>query len=391
MQKIRLGVMFGGKSTEHEIAILSALQVMAAADKEKYEIIPVYISKEGQWYSGEALLELEAYKNIDVLLSKCEKVILSPNCNDYKLLGEAKGFFNKVTEIPLDVALPVMHGAHGEDGCLQGLLELTGLPYAGPGVLAAACGMDKIAMKALFQAENLPQVPYMSFSARQWQEYREAICEKIEETLGYPVIVKPADLGSSIGISRADDREAMVDALDLAATFTRRLLVEKCIVKLREINCSVLGDCDSAQASPCEEPVTSNEILTYGDKYMSGGKGKGMSGATRRIPADLPAEVAANIQELALCAFQAVDGSGVSRIDFIMDNDTGEIFVNEINTIPGSLSFYLWEAAGKPFNELVDDLVDIALRRQRRKASLVYSFEGNILAVGSGLKGGIKK
>ena len=391
MQKIRLAVMFGGKSTEHEIAIVSALQAIAAADKEKYDVIPIYISKDGQWYTGDALLDLEEYKKLDNLLAKCQKVILSCNANDYKLRGTTRGgLFSKPLEIPIDVVLPVMHGAHGEDGCLQGLLELADLPYAGPGVLGAACGMDKIAMKALLKAEELPLLPYLSFTARQWQEYQEGIVAKIEENLGYPVIVKPADLGSSIGISRADNKETLIDALELAATFSRRFLVEHCVANLREINCSVLGDSDGAKASVCEEPVTTNELLTYDDKYKSGGKGKGMSGATRQIPADLSPEVAARIQELALCTFQAVDGSGVSRIDFIIDKDTEEIFVNEINTIPGSLSFYLWEASGKNFAELIDDLVTLALKRQREKAALTYSFDGNILA-GGGLKGGLKK
>ncbi len=388
--KIRLGVCFGGISLEHEISILSALQAIAAVDKEKYEIIPIYISKQGKWYTGDPLLDLENYKDIDAMLADCREVTLSPGQGAKLMAAKTKAFKNPLVS-ELDVVLPVMHGAQGEDGCMQGLFELAGVPYAGPGVLAAAVGMDKIMMKAVLKDAGIPVVPQAVFSGRDWAEARAEVIEYVERSLPYPVIVKPANLGSSVGVGKAANRAELEEAIDLATSFSRRILVEEMIVDLRELNCAVLGMDGDAEASVCEEPVTAGAFLSYEDKYMSGGKGKGMSGAQRQIPANIPDELAKEVQELARRAFIALDGHGVARIDFLYDQKRQRLYVNEINTIPGSLSFYLWEAAGRSFSQLIDELLRLALRRQRDKEQLTTSYSVNILSMSGGSKAGIKK
>ena len=400
MQKIRVGFIYGGRSVEHEISIVSALQAIAAIDREKYDVIPLYITKEGAWYSGSALLELAAYKDMPALLAKAQPVIPNVNANKAAFYIPKTGFLAKWEEIKLDVYFPVIHGSHGEDGCLQGFLELTNLPYVGPGVLGAALGMDKIAMKAVLKDAGLPMPLYTWFYAYEWAADAEALLDRIEGELGYPVIVKPANLGSSVGIAIAENRLGLQDALDFAAQFTGRLLVEKVVPNLREFNCAVLGMPQEVTVSLCEEPVRGQGFLTYQDKYMGGGKGGaaavktagaktnaakstpsgGMSSLSRQVPADISAELTQKIQDLAKAAFIALDGCGVARIDFLYDDEAQNLYVNEINTIPGSLSFYLWEPAGKNFGQLVEDLLQIAWKRQREKAQITYSYEGNILA-----------
>ncbi len=390
MQKIRLGVIFGGPSVEHEIAIISACQAMAALDTEKYEVVPIFITKKGLWYTGEALKEVSNYAALENLLKQCQQVSMTANRGEHKLIIPKKGFFGKEQEIAIDVMVPVMHGAHGEDGCLQGLLELMNIPYTGPGVLGAAVGMDKVMMKAVLRGAGVPVIDGIFFTAEEWYSEREETLNEAERKLGYPVIVKPANLGSSVGISKAEDRDGLAAALDYAATFTGRLLVEHCVTNMREINCSVLGGNGKAKTSVCEEPITSSEILTYADKYMGGSKGtkgsggakgsKGMSGSRRQIPADLSEEMSAAMRDLAKRSFIALDGSGVCRVDMILDVDQNQIYVNEVNTIPGSLSFYLWEATGMNFTELMDELIQLALKRQRIKESHNFSFDTNILA-----------
>ena len=413
MQKIRLGVLYGGPSVEHEIAVISAVQAMsAAAESQKYELVPVYISKDGLWYTGPELLDMAAYADLPRLLAKCRQVHMQADRGAHKLVARGKGLFAKTLEVSLDVILPVMHGAHGEDGCLQGFLELLNIPYAGPGVLAAAVGMDKIMMKNVLAANDLPVLPAIWFTADEWFANRQSKLRLAEEKLGWPIIVKPANLGSSVGISRAENADELAAALDEAAGFSNRLLLETCLTDLREINCSVLGYGSKIRASVCEEPLTDNAFLTYQDKYMAGngksskgvgmkmaggakmagakgGQG-GMSDARRQVPADLSPEQATELQELAQRAFVALDGCGVSRVDLLLDKTTGRSYINEINTIPGSLSFYLWQASGLDFAGLIDELVESALWRQRSKAKLTYSYDTNILAGMAGASGGIK-
>jgi D-alanine-D-alanine ligase len=394
--KIKLAIVFGGKSPEHEISVISALQTAHAADRSKYDIVPIYITKKGVWYSGEPLLNLENFKNTDLLLSQCEKIWITANSDENALYKyPVKTFFGKETFFQnIDVVLPVLHGAHGEDGAIQGLFELMNIPYGGCNVLSSAIGMDKIAMKIMYRALGLPLVDFNHFFSSDWIKNAAEILDNAEKTLGYPVIVKPADLGSSIGISKAKNRTELQESIDNAVQFSRKVLIEKAITNLKEVNCSVLGDYESAVPSICEEPVNqSDKILTYNEKYVNQGGKKGSEGMAtlkRRIPADIPTDMMRAIQAMAVKGFQGTDCSGVARIDFLIDMDNNEVFVNEINTIPGSLSFYLWEKTGVDFSALVDRLVKLAQKKHREKNNLNFSFDQNIFNLKGAKLGGKK-
>lgn len=387
--KTNVGVFFGGRSTEHEISVISASQAMSAINKDKYDVTPIYISKQGKWYTGEALLDIANYKDIPSLLKKVEEVYMAPQYGDYNLYRVKKPMFGSAVLTTLDVVIPVLHGTNCEDGIFEGVLETIGIPYAGCNTLSSANGMDKITMKMILQACDIPVVDYVWFTDKQWFSQRDALIEKIESKLGYPVIVKPANLGSSVGIGRAINREQLIEKIDGAEIYSTRIIVEHMVEELQEINCSVLGDCDEYRTSVCEEPIKSGEILSYEDKYMGGSKGaKGMQASQKRIPAELPDEVTKRIQFLAGETFRVLSCHGVSRVDVIIDRSNGNIYVNEINTIPGSLSFYLWEATGIPFDKLMDTLVDLALKRKRESGMKTVSYDHNIFNLGAGVKGG---
>ena len=387
--KTNVGVFFGGRSTEHEISVISASQAMSAINKDKYDVTPIYISKQGKWYTGEALLDIANYKDIPSLLKKVEEVYMAPQYGDYNLYRVKKPMFGSAVLTTLDVVIPVLHGTNCEDGIFEGVLETIGIPYAGCNTLSSANGMDKITMKMILQACDIPVVDYVWFTDKQWFSQRDALIEKIESKLGYPVIVKPANLGSSVGIGRAVNREQLIEKIDGAEIYSTRIIVEHMVEELQEINCSVLGDCDEYRTSVCEEPIKSGEILSYEDKYMGGSKGaKGMQASQKRIPAELPDEVTKRIQFLAGETFRVLSCHGVSRVDVIIDRSNGNIYVNEINTIPGSLSFYLWEATGIPFDKLMDTLVDLALKRKRESGMKTVSYDHNIFNLGVGVKGG---
>lgn len=384
--KINVGVFFGGKSVEHEVSVISALQVINALDKEKYNVIPVYISKEGIFYSGNVLLDIENFKEIKTMLQKAERVVIVNEGAAYVLL-KYNAILGKKVLANLDVAVPIMHGTYGEDGAIQGYFEMIGIPYTGCNVLASALGMDKIASKKILKAADLPIIDYMWFYSREWIQDAEAVMQKIENKLVYPVIVKPANLGSSVGVSKANNRDELEEAIELAKRFAHQIIVEKMVVQLKEINCSVIGDSEQVEATVCEEPIGSSEVLSYQDKYMKGSKG--MGGSMRKMPAEIPTKLTAEIQDLAKRTFLALGCSGVARVDFLIDNDSNQVYVNEINTIPGSLAFYLWEATGKSFAKLMDDLVNIALKAKREKDELYFTFGSNLLSQSS--IGGIKK
>ena len=391
--KTNIGVFFGGRSTEHEISCISANQAMHAIDTDKFDITPIYITKDGQWYTGEALLDIKEYRDIPALLKKCTPVHMRPVYGDYNVYAEKHGFMKSGVAplTTLDVVIPVLHGSNGEDGIFEGVLQSIGIPFAGCDVLASANGMDKITMKMILAADGIPVVDYVWFTDKQWFKQRDQLIARIEDKLGYPVIVKPANLGSSVGISRADNRQALIDKVNEAEKYSRRIIVEHLVEQLQEINCSVLGDCDDYRTSVLEEPIKSGEILSYQDKYMGGTKGaKGMQASQKRIPADLPKDVTERIQFLAGETFRVLSCHGVSRVDMIVDRADGSIYVNEINTIPGSLSFYLWEATGLTFTQLMTELVQLALKRKRDTDSKTVSYSANIFAMGGGTKG-IKK
>lgn len=391
--KTNIGVFFGGRSTEHEISVISANQAINAIDKSKYDVTPVYVSKEGRWFTGEALLNLRNYRDMKGLETLVEEVYMRPVHGDYNLYYQKpKGLFGK-KEIAckLDVVIPVFHGANGEDGTFQGILQAIDIPFAGCDTLSSANGMDKITMKMILRENDIPVVDYVWFTDRQWFSERDSLVDKIETKIGYPVIVKPANLGSSIGIGCAHNREELFEKVEDAGRYASRIIVEHMVVELQEINCSILGDCDEYQASVLEEPIKTKEILSYTDKYMGGSKGtEGMQASQKKIPADLPENMTKEIQRLAGETFRVLSCHGVSRVDVIVDKATGNIYVNEINTIPGSLSFYLWEATGISFSSLMDRLVALAVKRKTRQGQKTTSFSQNIFALGGGTKGGVK-
>lgn len=389
--KTTIGVFFGGRSTEHEISVISASQAMHAINAAKYDVVPIYISKQGKWYTGEALLDIKNYRNTADLLGKVEEVYMEPTFGDYNLYKKKRGLFGSGVVKHLDVAIPVLHGSNGEDGTFEGLLETIGIPYAGCNTLSSANGMDKITMKMILKSCGIPVVDYVWFTDKEWFAQRDELIDRIEKEIGYPVIVKPANLGSSVGIGRACNREELIEKIDGAEVYTTRIIVEDMVEDLQEINCSVLGDCDENQASVLEEPIKSGEILSYEDKYVGGTKGaKGMQAAQKRIPANLPQAETERIQFLARETFRVLSCHGVSRVDMIINRKTRDIYVNEINTIPGSLSFYLWEATGISFEQLMDRLVELAIKRKREQGMKTVSYDHNIFNLSGGIKGGVK-
>ncbi len=392
--KIRVGVFFGGKSVEHEVSVISGLQAYNAFDRGKYEPVPIYITKENELYTGEAVGDIASYRNIPELLKKSVRVFFLCEQGKLQLIRYPVKKMGNSVVAQIDVAFPVVHGANVEDGSLQGFLRHYNIPFAGCDVAASAVTMDKYVMKAVLKDNGIPVLDCVTLNVREYERGEAAACDRIENRIGYPAIVKPVNLGSSVGIRVAKDREALTGALEYAFTFGPRVLIEHAIMSLREINCAVLGDYEHAEASECEEPVSSDEILSYEDKYVAGGKGgsEGMRTARRELPARLTDEKREEIRQMAVKTFQVLNCNGVSRIDFMIDRDTDRVYVNEINPIPGSLAFYLWETLGKPYAELLDDMVNLALKREREERSVLTSFDSNILqnANLSGAKG-VKK
>lgn len=389
--KIKLAVLFGGRSVEHEISVISAIQAIGAVNKEKYDVIPIYITKGNEMYVGEHIGDIEAYKNIGALLTQSTRVNLINDGERTLIVRYPHKAFSKDVIDYIDVAFPIVHGTNVEDGTLQGYLQMLNLPYVGCDVMSSAVGMDKYVMKTVFKDNGIPVLDCVCIDSENYDTDPEGIIAEVESKFGYPVIVKPINLGSSIGISKARDTDSLETALSNAFGFADRVLVEPAIENLREINCSVLGDRHSAKASVCEEPLNATDILSYEDKYIGNASksgSKGMASTQRRIPADIPQQTEDEIRQMAVKAFKVLGCSGVSRIDFMIDASTGKVWLNEINTIPGSLSFYLWEPAGVEYSELIDEMISLALKRERERESITYSFDTNVL---SGIKLGGKK
>lgn len=388
--KTNVAVFFGGRSVEHEISVISALQAINAFDKEKYNIIPIYISKQGRWYTGDNLLDIRNYRDMKKVIEDAEEVFMRPEYGDYNLYKVNTGMFSKRNPVvaELHVVIPVLHGTNGEDGIFEGLLETIGIPFAGCNTLSSANGMDKITMKMILRECGVPVVDYVWFTDRQWLSSKDDIISKVESKLGYPLIVKPANLGSSVGIGKASNREGLIEKVDNAEKFSQRIIVEHMIEQLKEINCSVLGDADEHESSVCEEPIKTGDFLSYEDKYMGGSKTTaGMQASEKRIPADLPEAVSEKIRRMAGETFRVLSCHGVSRVDVMVDEKDNSIYVNEINTIPGSLSFYLWEASGISFTQLMDRLVQLALKRKRAIDRKTFTYDHNIFSLGGGVKG----
>jgi D-alanine-D-alanine ligase len=384
--KTKIGVLFGGMSVEHEVAVISGLQALHALDANLYEAVPIYITKKGEWYTGPELTSVDAFKDMAALSKRAKKVVLYTDENGrHLLIDPLPGLFKAKIIDEIHVAFPVTHGTYGEDGALQGLLEMNKVPYAGCDVLSSAVGMDKVSAKTILKGAGLAQTQYLWFYSKAWSDDREACIKRVEEELGYPVIVKPANLGSSVGVERALDSDELEDAIDLVVNFSHKVLIEKMVDNLKEVNCSVVGDYENVEASVVEEVAKTDEILSYQDKYMNQAS-KGMSGSARIIPANISKETTTLVQDLAKKTFLELGCSGVSRIDFLIDSVTNEVFINEINTIPGSLSFYLWEPSGKTFTQLTTQLIQLALKRARERSNLTFSIDTNLLSMHS--KGG---
>lgn len=397
--KIKVALLFGGKSTEHDISVISALQAYNNINKEKYDVYPIYVTRENELFWGERTGDIKAYRNVDCLIKSSIPVALIRRGDRVRLVRVAPKLFERAEISDIDVAFPVVHGTNTEDGTLQGFCQLLDLPYVGCDVLSSAVGMDKYLTKLVLRDAGIPVLDAMKLSSAEYNADADAVMKKAEERFGYPVIVKPINCGSSIGISKASDRNALSESLADAFNYAENVVVERAITNLREINCSVVGDARGVKASECEEPVGSDEILSFNDKYVAGAKGgaksggskgasSGMASLKRKIPAPISDETREYIRETAKKAFLALGCSGVSRIDFLMDGETGEIFFNEINTIPGSLSFYLWEPLGVKYPELLDELISLALSGYRRRNALTYSFKSSVLQ--SAEFGGVK-
>ena len=381
--KIKVAIVFGSRSVEHEVSIVTAMQVFENINHEKYDVIPVYIDKKGRWLVDKKLQKLENFRTLKLGVKAPEYVFgASPSVK--ALLP--KSAFKFLQKIKADIYFPVVHGTFGEEGTIQGLFEIADVPYVGSGVTGSAVGMDKIIQKSVFKDNGIPVVKYIWFLKNEWQDNKVKIIEKIEKTLGYPVFVKPANLGSSVAINKAGGLKELENAIEIASNFDRRIIVEEGKEGIIEINCSVIGN-DELTASVCEQPVNDKQMLTYEDKYLRGGKTKGIVGLSRLIPAPISEELTKKIQETAKKAFWAIDAAGIARVDFMVRPDTEDFWITEINTLPGSLSFYLWEKSGLSFSNLLDKLIELGFERYKERGSLMFSYDSDLITkISSGFK-----
>ena len=385
--KLNIAVFFGGESVEHEVSIISAHQAIEALDKNKYNVIPVYVSKERKLYVSDLLKDMSNYKDLKHLISQCTQVSITSEDNRVVIRPVKPSLFGPKELGTIDVAIPVMHGTNGEDGTIQGFFEMLKVPYAGCDLYGAAIGQDKVLQKNVLNDNNLPITNWFWVYGAEMDTRQSEILDKVHRLI-YPVIIKPARTGSSVGISIAHNDEEYLACFDEARQYDEKIITEKVVKPMREINCSVVGDSYSCVASVLEEvsSVSQDELLSFSDKYLGGSKSaksegsKGMASTARIVPAPLTDEQTRLIQQLAKETFRVLGTAGVCRIDFLMDADTKKVYVNEINTIPGSLAFYLWKAAGVSFSELMDKLVELALDRERRRSKMTFSYETNILS-----------
>ena len=384
-----IAVIFGGRSVEHDVSIVTGCQVMQAFPTARYDIVPVYVSRDGKWHTGDRLAKLEHYQDKDILnhpsVSSC---VLSPDARHHGLIiNPLAGRFGKSEIKRLDVVFPAIHGTHGEDGSLQGLIELADIPYVGCGTLGSALTNDKILTKMALRQAGIPALDDVSFSRRQWLDQPELVIDRVMNKFDWPLFIKPATLGSSIGIGRADSPALLRSSIDIAASFDRRILVEPAVTDGIEINCAVMGYGGQLEASTLEQPLSWDSFLSYEDKYLRGGEG--MKSAERLIPAPISESLAQKIKNISIQAFQAVDGRGLARMDYLVRPDRGEVYLNEINTMPGSLAFYLWREDGYAPADVVEKLAQLAKDVHADKRRNIYDYETNLvsLAAQRGAKG----
>ncbi len=409
--KPTVAVLFGSRSVEHEVSVVTGLQIIEAIDKSKYDVLPIYVTKTGQWLTGPELSRVETYKKLSLSVSAASAITnttsllpsATPGTN--AVIEEKRSLFSAKPKLPhIDVLFPAFHGTFGEDGTMQGLFELANIPYVGCAVTASAVGMDKVIQKAIFAQAGLNVVKHTWFFREEYQKNPSAVIAKLEKTLPYPMIIKPANLGSSVGITLAKNRKLLAQAIEVAQAFDRKIVVEEVLTDMIEINCSVFG-WKTLETSVCEQPVKQDELLSYDDKYMRGGKSaktsstasssgnKGMASLDRLIPAPISPTLTKQIQEISKIAFRSIDGAGIARVDLMVTTTKGKvtpnskIYVNEINTMPGSLSFYLWEPSGVSFTELTTTLIELAFERQRDKDTTMFSIDSSLLEnLGNGAK-----
>ena len=397
--KIRVGVIFGGESVEHEVSIISTIQAMNKMDEEKYEIIPIYITKDREWYTGEMLKDIDVYQDLNLIRNYSDNVVLYYKDGSY-VLQKKHGLFKRVVK-ELDIAFPIVHGTNVEDGVLQGYLQTIGIPFVGSNVYASVAGQDKVIMKDIWAEAGLPMTKFVWFYDVDYRQDKEGVLEKVKK-LKYPVIVKPATTGSSVGISVCEDVASLKEGIDEAIQYDSKIIVEEVVQHLKEVNIAVMGNYENQKVSEIEEVLSGNKFLTYADQYIGSGKGgklkgakspkvasKGMASTNRKLPADLDKKMRAEIEEIAVKAFKALGSSGNSRIDFLIDEKAKKVYINEINSIPGSLAFYLWDAKDINFTQVLDDMINIGIKDYKKRVSKTHSFDTNILQ-GFAARGGVK-
>lgn len=397
--KIKVGVFFGGSSVEHDVSIITAVQAMENINDEKYEIIPIYIDKNRVFYTGNVLKNMETYKDFNSYKKYLKKVTLVKKDDEFCLVNYNSIFKSVVNTI--DVAFPIVHGKGVEDGSLAGYLDSIGIPYVGPKVLGAALGQDKVVQKQVLKAEGVNVVDYIWFYEEEYEMDEEEIFKKVKK-LGYPVVVKPARLGSSIGINFVSNESKLDDAITDALTYDEKIIIEKAVDNLLEVDCAVIGDHSYMETSLIGEMITSNEILTFEDKYLSEGGSK-KTGASKKlsgevqtsgfkIPAKLDKTVENKIYEEAKKAFRALELSGVTRFDFLINKKTKEVYVNEPNTIPGCLAFFFFTPKDISYEKLLDNLITLTIKNYKNSLKKISVFESNVLSTyASGAKGGKNK
>ena len=373
-------VFFGGISPEHEVSVITGLQILANLDKEKYLPIPIYVAKDGIWYTGDNLFNSETYKNLSNIPIYCNQVYFSPEGTSWSLKICHRGFFKPESSVKINVIFPCFHGGLGENGGFQGLFEITGIPYVGSSILGSALGMDKVSAKAVFAESDIVQSDYIAFDRRSWDKEKSKILKNIRTKLKFPLFVKPASSGSSIGVSKVVGDTGLENAVEVAFCFGTQVLVEKAIQNAREVNVSVMGNIGGDfEVSVCEEVFAKDNFLSFDDKYKSNNKGaKGMAATNRMIPAEISKDLEIKIKEIAMKAFRLLSCSGIVRVDFLIKGSS--IYLLEVNTIPGSFSFYLWEASKVRFSALCDKLIQLAEETHKQKSNLSTSFSGNLLS-----------
>ena len=399
--KIKVGVIFGGETVEHEVSIISAIQAMNKMDEEKYEIIPIYITKDREWYTGDMLKDIDVYQDLDLIKKYSDNVVLYYKNGSY-VLQKKTGLFKRIVK-EIDIAFPVVHGTNVEDGVLQGYLQSIGIPFVGPNIYGAVAGQDKVIMKDIWREIGLPMTKYIWFYDTDYRQDSKSIIEKAK-SIKFPLIVKPATTGSSVGINVCEDEESLRDAIDEAMQYDSKIIIEQVVSNLKEVNIAVLGNYENQKLSEIEEVLSGNKYLTFADKYIGGGKtgkmksaksaaikgSKGMVSANRKLPAELDKKIREEIEDIAIKAFKSLGSAGNSRIDFLIDEKSKKVYINEINSIPGSLAFYLWEAKDINFTQVLDDMINLGIKDYKRRISKTHSFESNILrgfATNSGIKG----